>query len=70
MPLIVVAEDEFLIADMLVSVLEAEGHRVEPAAHGLAALNLIRAHTPDLLITDIMMPVMTGVELASALKSE
>jgi CheY-like chemotaxis protein len=70
MPLIVVAEDEFLIADMLVCVLEDEGHRVEAAAHGLAALELVRAHKPDLLITDFMMPVMTGLELASALKSE
>lgn len=67
---IVVAEDEFLIADMLVVCLEDAGHEVRDAPHGAAALELVRERKPDLVITDFMMPVMTGLELAEVLKAE
>jgi len=67
---IVVAEDEFLIADMLVMSLQDAGHEVHDAAHGAAALVLIREHLPDLVITDFMMPRMTGLELAEAIRGD
>ncbi|TCU51753.1 response regulator receiver domain-containing protein [Novosphingobium sp. PhB57] len=67
---IVVAEDEFLIADMLVVSLEEAGHRVRDAPHGAGALRLIQEERPDLLITDFMMPLMTGLELAEALRAD
>lgn len=67
---IVVAEDEFLIADMLVVSLEGAGHEVHDAAHGAAALKLVRDLVPDLVITDFMMPLMTGLELAEAIKAD
>jgi len=67
---IVVAEDEFLIADMLVVSLEEAGHEVHEAAHGAAALKLIREVVPDLVITDFMMPLMTGLELAEAIRAD
>jgi CheY-like chemotaxis protein len=70
MPLIVIAEDEFLIADVLTIMLEEAGHQVEAAPHGLAALALIRRKRPDLVITDFMMPLMTGLELAQTLRSD
>ncbi|MGF7151988.1 CheY-like chemotaxis protein [Sphingomonas zeicaulis] len=67
---VVVAEDEFLIADMLVLSLEEAGHEVHEAAHGAAALKLVREVVPDLIITDFMMPLMTGLELAEAVKAD
>lgn len=67
---IVVAEDEFLIADMLVVSLEEAGHEVSDAPHGAAALKLIREAIPDLVITDFMMPLMTGLELAEAMRAD
>ena len=70
MAMIVVAEDEFLLGDMLASILEDEGHEVAVAAHGAAALDLMRVHKPDLLITDFMMPLMTGLELATAVRKD
>lgn len=70
MALIVIAEDEFLIAEVLVMMLEDAGHDVAPAAHGLAALDLVREKRPDLVITDFMMPLMTGLELAKAIRSD
>jgi len=67
---VVVAEDEFLIADMLVVTLEDAGHKVRSAANGAAALELIRIEPPDLVITDFMMPLMTGLELAEAIRGD
>jgi Response regulator containing CheY-like receiver domain and AraC-type DNA-binding domain len=67
---IVIAEDEFLIADMLASVLEDAGHVVRSAPDGVVALELIRQDPPDLIITDFMMPLMTGLELAECLRGD
>lgn len=70
MAIIVVAEDEFLLADLLASFLEDDGHEVRSAPHGVAALKLVRAHKPDLVITDFMMPLMTGLELAREIRAD
>jgi CheY-like chemotaxis protein len=70
MAIIVVAEDEYLLASMLASILEDAGHEVRTAPHGQAALKLVRLHKPDLIITDFMMPLMTGLELAQAVRGE
>lgn len=70
MALIVIAEDEFLLSDMLESVLEDAGYQAVSATHGVAALNLIHERKPDLVITDFMMPLMTGLELAAAIRSD
>lgn len=67
---IVVAEDEFLIADLLVVCLEEAGYEVHDAPHGAGALTLVRSLKPDLVITDFMMPLMTGLELAEAMKAD
>ena len=70
MALIVVADDEYLLAVMLADILENEGHEVVIASHGLDALERIRARRPVLVITDFMMPLMTGLELARAIKAD
>jgi len=70
MALIVIADDEYLLAAMLADILEDEGYETVVASHGQEALDRIRSRSPALLITDFMMPVMTGLELAMALKSD
>ncbi|MDQ0395726.1 response regulator [Labrys monachus] len=70
MALILVADDEFLLADMLANFLRDEGHEVVTAAHGVIALQMIRERRPALVITDFMMPLMTGLELAQAVKAD
>jgi CheY-like chemotaxis protein len=70
MAVIVVAEDEFLLADMLVAFLEDAGHHAIAASNGLAALDLVRKHDADLIVTDFMMPAMTGLEFAQAVRSD
>ena len=66
--MIVIAEDEFMVADMLADFLEDAGHEVALAPHGQAALKLIQEKEPDLLISDYMMPLMTGEGLATAVR--
>lgn len=70
MPLIIIAEDESLIAQVLAIMLEDAGYEVLAAPHGRAALTLIREKRPALVITDFMMPLMTGLELAQAMKND
>ena len=47
---------------MLVQMLRLDGHEVATAAHGIEALKFLQGATPDVIITDILMPGMDGVE--------
>jgi CheY-like chemotaxis protein len=70
MALILVADDEILLAEMLADLLEDAGHEVLTAPHGRAALEIMQTRRPDLVITDFMMPLMTGLELAEAIRTD
>lgn len=67
---IFVVEDEPDIAEVLHYNLEKEGYEVEVAHRGDTALETIRRHRPDLLILDLMLPGIDGLELTRALKRE
>ena len=60
---IVVCDDEELIRWSVGEHLRSEGYRVIEAEDGEAALKAIDAHAPDLVLTDLKMPVMDGMEL-------
>ena len=57
---VLVIEDEGLIATLAVEMLAEEGYEVQRAGDGRAALDLLRAWAPCLILLDIMMPVMDG----------
>ena len=67
-PLILIAEDDADIRDLLRLYLEGEGFRVLEAEDGNQALELARAHSPDMAILDIMMPGLNGFALTRALR--
>lgn len=67
---IVLAEDEPDIRLNLQRLLRLEGYEVWAAANGREALELVREHRPDLLISDVMMPQMGGHDLARALRED
>jgi CheY-like chemotaxis protein len=67
MAVVLVVDDEVGIANLLADVLSDEGHRVMVAANGHEALKRAEEESPDLVITDFMMPVMDGAQLIKAM---
>ena len=67
-PLVVIADDEVHVVDLLTMVLEALGLRVVKAYNGEQALRAIREHRPRLVITDYMMPKLDGIQLTRGLR--
>ena len=65
---ILVVDDELSNAEVLALILHEEGFQVTVAGDGRQALERIEQAVPDLLITDYMMPGMSGVELARAVR--
>ena len=61
-------EDEPLIRDGLAFILELEGYEVQLAADGQIGWDVLQTHTPDIIITDIKMPRMTGLELITKIR--
>jgi CheY-like chemotaxis protein len=55
---------------MLRRILERAGHEVADAGDGAAALQAVRESPPDLVVTDLMMPVMGGAELIRRLRGD
>lgn len=60
---VLVADDEPLVIDLLISVLEGMGHTVDTAQNGMEAYGKVRAQHYDLVVTDIRMPQMDGIDL-------
>ena len=67
---ILIVDDEPHVMRVLQLCLAREGHQIDCAPNGAAALEKIRVDAPDLLITDIQMPGMNGKELCSAIHAE
>ncbi len=70
MQTILVVDDELSMREFLTILLEKEGYRILTAANGAEALELAGSNTLDLVVSDIRMPGMGGLELLSALKSK
>ncbi len=67
---ILVVDDESHMTRVLKLYLERAGYLVETCANGQEALAAVRNSPPDVMITDIHMPLMTGRELCSAINQE
>lgn len=65
---ILIVDDEYGLAEMLRDVLQELGYDVTLAINGRLALDLLAETAVDLVLTDMMMPVMDGAELATALR--
>jgi CheY-like chemotaxis protein len=65
---ILVVDDEPMVRFLLVRFLEEEGHTVDEAADGIDALEHLNQRPYDLLITDVHMPRMSGIDLVRALR--
>ena len=64
-----VVDDSMLIRHTVCRFLEERGFAVESATNGVEALQVLARVQPDLIVTDLQMPKMSGSELITALKS-
>ena len=67
---VLIVDDEFGLAELLREMLRDDGYEVTLAINGRLALELLRERRVDLVITDLMMPVMDGAELAAAIRGD
>ena len=67
---VLVVEDDVEIADVLRRTLRQEGHEVRSAADGVAALEVAEDFVPDLVILDLGLPKLDGVEVCRRLRAE
>jgi DNA-binding response OmpR family regulator len=67
-PYVLIAEDEPDVVRLLAFHLQRAGYRVAHASDGLAAINSVFEHKPDLLLLDGMLPKMHGFEVCRMLK--
>src|SRR3954452_2699702 len=67
---ILVVEDEDTLREELSYQLEQDGYRVVSAADGGEALELFRKESPDLILLDLMLPVMSGIEITRVVRRE
>jgi two-component system phosphate regulon response regulator PhoB len=68
MQLILIVEDEYGAAEILQLILQAHGYRVTSASNGRAALETLVGERPAVIVSDFMMPHMTGGELGVAIR--
>ena len=67
---VLVVDDEEAIAEAVRARLESEGYRVVVASDGPQAIELHREHAPDLVVLDLMLPGMDGLEVCKALQRD
>jgi DNA-binding response OmpR family regulator len=67
---ILVVDDEFILRDLMRTVLEEEGFSVITAPDGEEALTKANSEMPDLILLDLMMPGKSGLEVCKILKSQ
>ena len=67
--LALVIDDSMLIRHTVCRFLETRGFKVETASNGIAALESLKSIRPDLIVTDLQMPKLSGYQLIDALKA-
>ena len=68
-PVVLIVDDEEGIRESLSGILEDEGYRVVSAGTGEDALRMIQEQTPDLVILDVWLPKMDGIQALQEIKS-
>jgi two-component system, OmpR family, response regulator len=67
---VLVVDDEQTVRDTVTLRLEQDGHRVIAAADGAEALRQFRAEKPDLILLDLMLPEVSGIEITRIIRGE
>lgn len=67
---VLLVEDDPLIIRLYQKILQLEGYEIESADNGLSALEILPNFMPDIILLDIMMPTMNGVEFLHNMKAD
>jgi CheY-like chemotaxis protein len=67
---ILVVEDSAEVSEALVLLLEQHGYRVRTAANGEEAIELLKTQKPRLVFVDLVMPIVSGLELIDVMKRD
>ena len=67
---VLIVDDEYSGRETLQSVLEGEGYRLEMAENGWQAIEKAKALLPDVILLDVMMPGMTGLEVCQRIRND
>lgn len=67
---LLLAEDDQLLASLLMFRLQKGGYEVELSADGKQVKEYLAEHTPDIIVSDIMMPYFSGMELIAYVRKE
>jgi two-component system, OmpR family, response regulator RpaA len=67
---ILVVEDDYLIREVIRTALQDEGYDVEVAEDGAIAMQYISSHAPDLVVLDLALPVISGLRVCEAIRSQ
>ena len=70
MPLIMVVDDDQDLAEMLGIVLNGSGFEVDLVNNGDSVMDIFRANTPDLVLLDVMLPGIDGIEVCRRIREE
>ncbi|WP_309570977.1 response regulator [Deinococcus sp.] len=68
MPRILVVDDDAAILKLVSVILARAGHEVRTSSHPVEALDLLKVFTPDLVVSDVVMPYMTGLEFLEKIR--
>lgn len=66
---ILVVEDDMIIADLIDQILTFESYRVSHVVDGRSAVDFVIAEHPDLVLMDLMLPVISGIEASRQIKT-
>ena len=66
---VLVVEDDRIIQDLIVQVLEHAGYDCLTAVDGFSGVDIARTERPDVILMDLMLPVMNGVDAIRAIRS-
>lgn len=67
---ILIIDDDLAVRDTLIAILEDRGYEVVTAVNGQEGLAVFRSERPDLLVTDIVMPVKEGLQTIREIREE
>jgi DNA-binding response OmpR family regulator len=65
---ILIVEDDLVIADLIDQILRFEGYAISHVVDGRSAVDFVEEHGPDLVLMDLMLPVMSGLDASRLIK--